>query len=372
MNIKVITKDQYEQFIKDNEIGHNYLQSPNTSVLSNREILAGYNSEGKITHVVMVEPRPAMKFFKYGYSSAEYLSIDHKKDQDFMNDVGEWLRKNRKYILWQMESSTEDKQYDVDGNVVMGGFDNYSSYLQKMNSVNFHYFDLGRGTNIKHQCTWQSVVDLKPDLEKLDHGQEPGVHSDVPCESYDVIASRMIANRRKYIRKAKRQGVIVEELKPSEMTVEHWHELDRMIELAGEHHHFSDDGQNRRMKFANAFGDQARIITIYSPEDHGVMFCGLWFFTNSSMICYMSGFDRKYSKFNAPLVAHSYMYERAIEMGLSRYSYGGVSGYFKEDEEGFGVFAFKRGMGARVIRTFGPFNKPLNYMGKIFEKRMVK
>ena len=53
------------------------------------------------------------------------------------------------------------------------------------------------------------------------------------------------------------------------------------------------------------------------------------------------------------------MMRKAKELGCTRYNFYGISGYFKEGEEGYGVFDFKRGFNAVVEEYIGNFILPV-------------
>ena len=54
------------------------------------------------------------------------------------------------------------------------------------------------------------------------------------------------------------------------------------------------------------------------------------------------------------------MINYALEHGISRYNFYGISGDFSEEAEDVGVIKFKKGYNADVIEYVGDFIKPIN------------
>ena len=52
------------------------------------------------------------------------------------------------------------------------------------------------------------------------------------------------------------------------------------------------------------------------------------------------------------------MIQEAIDEGYDLYNFYGISGYFRKDEEGYGVFDYKRGYNAVVREYIGNFILP--------------
>ena len=54
------------------------------------------------------------------------------------------------------------------------------------------------------------------------------------------------------------------------------------------------------------------------------------------------------------------MIQKAIDEGYSMYNFYGISGYFEKDQDGFGVFDFKRGFNAEIVELIGDFTLPIS------------
>lgn len=364
MEIKEITPQTYGDFLKTENIPYNFMQAPAYASINNRFILGGY-VDGKLTFALIVTPRKAMKLFKYAYSVQDYVASDRTHEIDFVKSAARWL-KDHGYILWQMESSIEDHPYDNLGQK-QPGFDN-TAMIKAYEYAGFEWQDLGRGTNIIHQSTWQSVIDLKD----YEHTGYIPPRSDNENYDYDAVFDRFHTAKRRDIRAGLRKGVRIVMRHPSDMSEENWQEFERLLQLAGTKHGFDSGMEEDHKQLAKALADNAWITIAYVEE--GTPAAGAMFMeTPNEMLYFISGSDpdKKFSKYNAPSVLQAEMIRQAVNDGLTRYNMGGISGYFEPGQEGAGVFKFKETLGAHVIHTLGVFNMPLNGRGKLFLKRLV-
>ena len=69
--------------------------------------------------------------------------------------------------------------------------------------------------------------------------------------------------------------------------------------------------------------------------------------------------EYEFRTYKGPYAIQWYMMRKAKELGCTRYNFYGISGYFKEGEEGYGVFDFKRGFNAVVEEYIGNFILPV-------------
>lgn len=364
MEIKKITPQEYGDFLKKENIPYNFMQAPAYAAINDRFILGGFVN-GQLTFAVIVTPRKAMKVFKYAYSVQDYVASDRTHEIEFVKAAGDWLKKSG-FILWQMESTIEDHPYDNLG-TQLEGFD-HTPMIDAYEKAGFLWHDLGRGTNIIHQSTWQSVIDLKD----YDHKGYIPPKTEQDNYPYDEVFDRFHTAKRRDIRAGLRKGVNVVMRHPQDMTDQNWEEFERLLQLAGNKHGFDSGMEEDHKLLAQALADQAW-ITIAYVED-GIPAAGAMFMeTPNEMLYFISGSDpdKKFSKYNAPSVLQAEMIRQAVNDGVTRYNMGGISGYFEPGQEGVGVYKFKETLGAHVIHTLGVFNMPLDARGRLFLKRLV-
>lgn len=71
--------------------------------------------------------------------------------------------------------------------------------------------------------------------------------------------------------------------------------------------------------------------------------------------------------FRGPYAIQWKMIQEAIDEGYDLYNFYGISGYFHKDEEGYGVFDYKRGYNAVVREYIGNFILPCKpFLFKIY------
>lgn len=370
MRIEQITIEQYEKFIEDSQLGFVFLQIPSYAKLYDRFILAGINDENRITHAVIVEPKPAMKMWKFAYTAGGFLSDDRAHDADFLQEASEYLKKEG-FILWRIESSVEVKEYDREGAVVEGGFDNTKEHLALAEKNGFHWHESPLGTDTSHQITWQSVVELKDGINQHHKGYQGKLTPEIPNRDIADIDKLMSGSSRKYTHKAEREGFTLTIKNPSEMEEQDWADIEGMLDKSGEYKNFDTGSSEKRRDLASVSDGYCKLVKVHNADGQ-LVYGGYWYVTNMEMLCYFGGIDRSAVRYNLSGFIHHEMYKHALELGLERYNYGGISGYFEKGQDGYGSFFFKRELGATVVRTFGIFDKPLNAMGKIFEQRLNK
>lgn len=367
MKIEKISPDQYEEFIKKNDLGYLFLQMPSYASLYNRFILAGLDDSNSISHAIIIEPRSAMRFWKYAYSASGYLSADRTKDHVFLRSVSQWLKQNG-FILWRIESSIEIKEYDKTGAEVDDGFNNHS-HLETMQEEGFIWHEIPRGIHTEYQNTWESVVELKPNVIHDRQGYIGKLQKNKTNYDFEYLLTTMGGSSRKYMRKAERDGFSLIVKKPSEMSEQDWKIVEEMIEKSGDFQGFDASDGGKRRELAETSENNCYLVMLLNKEGN-VVYGGYWYYTNMEMLCYLGGMNRGAAKYNLASFIHTNMYKRALEMGLEQYNYGGISGYFDKTGEGYGCYQFKRELGAKVIRSFGVFDQPLSATGRLFEKKI--
>ena len=78
------------------------------------------------------------------------------------------------------------------------------------------------------------------------------------------------------------------------------------------------------------------------------------------VVYYAGGTSNRYRHFAGSYAVQWKMINYAIEHGINRYNFYGISGDFSEDAEDAGVVKFKKGYDADVIEYVGDFIKPIN------------
>ena len=76
--------------------------------------------------------------------------------------------------------------------------------------------------------------------------------------------------------------------------------------------------------------------------------------------------------FVGPYMMHLEMMKYAMDHGIARYNFYGVSGDFSEDGEDYGVYRFKRGFNAQIEELVGDFVKVIHPLANNVNKVKAK
>ena len=87
---------------------------------------------------------------------------------------------------------------------------------------------------------------------------------------------------------------------------------------------------------------------------------GYFFINPFEVVYYAGGTSNKYRHFAGSYAVQWTMINYALDHGIDRYNFYGISGDFSEDAEDAGVIKFKKGYNADVIEYVGDFIKPIN------------
>ena len=116
---------------------------------------------------------------------------------------------------------------------------------------------------------------------------------------------------------------------------------------------------------------QSHLEALKKREDEAVKLreeCGsivplaaaLFLFYGKEVIYLTSGSNDQYKKFKGPYALQWALIRMTLHQGYDRYNFYGISGLFEKDEDGYGVFDFKRGFHADVVELLGDFIMPIH------------
>ena len=101
----------------------------------------------------------------------------------------------------------------------------------------------------------------------------------------------------------------------------------------------------------------------YLKQEHGnelPISAGYFVINPFEVVYYAGGTSNRYRHFAGSYAVQWKMINYALEHGISRYNFYGISGDFSEEAEDVGVIKFKKGYNAEVIEYVGDFIKPIN------------
>ena len=104
---------------------------------------------------------------------------------------------------------------------------------------------------------------------------------------------------------------------------------------------------------------EVRQLEPYAQESKVLMGGGIFICYGQEMIYLAGGTYGRFLHFHPAYAMQWHMIRAAKHAGLRAYNFYGISGLFEKDQDGYGVFAFKRGFHADVIELLGDFLMPL-------------
>lgn len=366
----------------------------------------GVEENNQIIAAVALTSFP-LKFGFYAFEAARGLCVDYenKKVLDFfLKEVEQFCRKHKGLYL-RMDPYYPTVQRDIDGNIVDGGFD-HRNVVEHLKQKGYQHFGYTRGTDNEFEPRWAFVLDLK----EKDESQ---------------ILSEMSQKTRNHIYSTQRKGIHVRELKLEEMDIfndmmkhtadrrnfenrndefyynQYQYLKDIMVVKVAEMH--VDEYLNNLFENRKEMDDelaQLQQILIDKPDnkkaskrikaiqndyninlentkkaealhkEYGdlIPMASSFFVTYGNEIFYL--FSAAYDKFLrfTPSVALQWdMIKYGIENGFDRYNFYGISGIFDKNDEGYGVYLFKRGFNGYVEELLGVFEKPVSRFYPIYQ-----
>lgn len=375
--------------------------------------------EGTLVIALIVRIDPLMKVFKSARSLREWVTDrpeDAALIKAFVNGLTPLLRQEGAVWL-KLESGVEYQQRDADGEIVQGGFNN-ESYRQLLQSAGFHPEELwSDGLDMSRQARWVSVLDLV-EREQPEDGmmhtsfflqEQPGIRHKSVEEVFNGFSMKIP----RHIREGMQNFIVVRELDTDELEI--MHELE---EASAQVHDFQAPDLETYRAWKHSFGEDCKVMASFldtdryrayldrelsqgqadlekaqaelseAPgskkrknkvnsvlehmrplekrakeldgliEEYGTMIplaAGLFIITPAETIYLFGGSRRSLSQFFGPYAVQFEMIRQSIERGALRYNFWGISGKFKPEEEGYGVYKYKKEFGAHVVEYAGEF-----------------
>ncbi|ARJ09329.1 aminoacyltransferase [Staphylococcus lugdunensis] len=356
------------------------------------------NNNNEVIAACLLTAVPVMKFFKYFYSNRGPV-IDYANQElvhFFFNELTKYLKKyNCLYV--RIDPYLPYQYRDHDGNITANAGNDW--FFNKMEQLGYHHDGFTTGFDPILQIRFHSILNLKDKTAK------------------DVL-NNMDSLRKRNTKKVQKNGVKVKFLTEEELPI-----FRSFMEQTSESKEFSDrDDQfyynrfkyykdrvlvplaylkfdeyieeltNERQTLEKDLGKALKDIEkrpdnkkAYNKRDnlqqqldanqqklneanqlqaeHGnelPISAGFFIINPFEVVYYAGGTANKYRHFAGSYAVQWTMINYAIEYGIDRYNFYGISGNFSDDAEDAGVIRFKKGYGAEVIEYVGDFVKPIN------------
>ena len=402
MRLIQVNEETYNEFLKSRDYV-NFLQSVQQS---DKMKSAGWNIDyvqfsenDTLVGGAFLATIPLMKVFHYCYIPRGILMDYH--DSSAVKEITELLKaylKKKNVVYMEMEPLIILQERDINGDIVENGVNN-SDVVNNLKQAGYEQLPLKTGYDLSKECRFVSVLDLKGKNE-------------------DELFKEFSYHTRQDIRSCDKYCVKVRELGRKDLPF-----LDEMEKRTSERHQFEsfdmsyynhlyDSFGEERIKMAYSYLDideygnkiqseydriskdliETRAFLEEHPgntkkekklktdqeyydslekklnqigtlrEKYGnevPLSCSLFIHYNNEMIYLVGASEYEHRMFKGPYATQWYMIRKALKEGCTRYNFYGISGCFKPEEEGYGVFDFKRGFNAKVEEYIGNFVLPV-------------
>lgn len=401
MEFSKLTEEEYTEFANNHEYG-SFHQNTAWGKLKEsngwKMHLVGVKKDGKVVAATLVLSKMTPIKKNMFYAPRGFL-IDYKDKEllkFFIENIKKYAKEN-KGIFIKFDPYVEYQQRDINGNVVEGGYNN--SYV----------IDNLKELGCKHHGFSKMMEDMQPRwiFTLTTEGK-----------TIDDIMNEMDPKTRQILRKNERMGVTVRELGIDEFDKFHeimkdtstrrefvdrpmeyykkmyevFKEKDESMVLIAEFNHDNyldilnkelvkekeflvelnrkcneeDRNKNKLQKkiknsedVINRLKKNIKDMEESKKENGNVISLGsiLFFKTNNEVLSLVGGSFEKYMKFQSAYTTHFAGVKYALEHGMRRYNFYGITGDFNEETNPFyGLYSFKRDFGGQVVELVGEFD----------------
>lgn len=331
--------------------------------------------------------------YRYFYAPRGFLLdyADHELPQAMCQGVKQFA-KERSGLYLKIDPYVPYQEHDQDGKVVEDGFCN-QKIVDDLQSCGFAHQGFTRGYDMANQCRWMSVLDLRNKDE-------------------ETLFQRFDAQTRWAIRRAQRNQIKLTQAGPEKLP-----DFMRIIDHTAARRGFDTQDETYYRELFQAYGSQVKLILAemdlsayqralrkeqmqkqtelseiqgysckrarhqkmlweeldqlqqklrevrqlepYAQEGKVLMNGGIFICYGQEMIYLASGTYGRFLHFHPAYAMQWHMIRAAKHAGMRAYNFYGISGSFEKDQDGYGVFAFKRGFHADVVELLGDFLMPL-------------
>lgn len=358
----------------------------------------GLQEEKEIIAATLLVSTP-LRSNQYFYAPRGFL-IDYQNAtllQTFTNLLLDHMR-NKNGLFLKIDPYVPYQQHDLNGDVVNEGF-KHDDMIENLKKLSYQHLGFCVGYDDTTQCRWMSALDLR---EKND----------------EELLKDMSTQTRRHIQASLKLGIKVRKLAYEElhiihdlvsatserrgfanMSLEYYQEEYKMFEdHAQAYYSYLDleayekqlnqekqkeeenfnhaqksllehpDSKKHKGRVASATQQlqaihkrMEELVEMKQEYDKEVpLAAGLFLFYGKEVIYLTGGSNNAQNRLKGPYAMQWHMIQKAKQEGYSFYNFYGISGHFKEEEDGYGVFDFKRGFKAEVIELLGDFILPIN------------
>ncbi|TDM04200.1 aminoacyltransferase [Macrococcus carouselicus] len=393
MKFITLTKEQFGQFCDQTEGSHFTQMAVNYDVKKREgaEVhLVGVEENGEIIAACLLTAVPVIKRFKYFYTNrGPVMDYENKSLLSFFFTELKKYLKRHKALFVRVDPYVAYQKRDHDGQIL----ERYAtaSVIDELESLGYEHQGYTTGMKTNYQIRWHSVLDL----------------TDKDSKS---VLKDMDSLRKRNIKKVIKNGIKVRYLTEDELPI--FREFMADTSSIKEFQDRNDDFYRLRLRH---FGDRALMplayidFTTYIPQleeeqaalkinlandntqknekkkadlekqlaaledrlkeahdlraEHGdtLPVAAAFYLINPYEVVYLAGGTANdFRHFAGSYAIQWQMINYALEHGINRYNFYGISGDFSPEAEDAGVIKFKKGFNADVIEYIGDFVLPVN------------
>lgn len=401
MTLEKLTEEAYEVFAETHPCA-NFLNSIYAGRRFQKRgwevVYLGLRENQEIRAATLLVATP-VRLGMYYYAPRGFL-LDYEDAsivRQFVKELKVYLR-SKKCLYLKIDPYVAYQEHDIDGNIVADGF-RRTYVLKNLQELGFKHQGFQVGYNEETQIRWMSILNLRDKSEQ-------------------DIMDAMIPARRRMLKNGLRKGIQVRELSMSELFIlnevlsatcerQGFHDIgpqyyEEAMEIYGEHagacaaflhiEEFKEEIQIALQQQQDLFKDTCRHLEVYpnskkmkhrkeqciqklhdlqeelhdldvlrEKKGNEIVLSAAFYYVYGNELVYLAGGSyEEYMKFRGSYAIQWYMIKKALSIGCDIYNFYGISGNFQKNEEGYGVFDFKRGFHAEVIELVGDFILPMN------------
>lgn len=403
MEFLEIKEEEFDRFAEGHELANLWQTSDMADLrcLNNwKKSYVGVKENGKLIAGTMLSHRPLFLGYEVFQSLRGYL-IDFQNESLF-NFFHEHLiayLKQNKCLYIHVDPYLPYIEHDINGNIVPEGFDN-KNVVEHMKSLGYRHYGFTTGYSNQCEPRWIYTIHMENETEKslFDKMERKAKRSILKTEKYKIrlrfldedihefenimvhtserrgfenrdhsyyqnlnaiygkrdhlkfLVAELVVDD--YIASLNEDKVIEEKkledchmkLEKSPNSPKIMRQQEQCLELL--------EGIDKKIEEAEGLkAEKGNVIQLAA---------GLFFTYGNEILCLFSGVYDEYMKFAAPYAMHWYMMKYGMEHGKKRYNLYGITGNFDKNDEGYGVYEFKRGFQGEVIELIGDFDYIVN------------
>ncbi|MCI8541084.1 MAG: aminoacyltransferase [Erysipelotrichaceae bacterium] len=341
---------------------------------------------------------PFKRIFTYAYCQRGYL-IDYEDDTllRFFHDHLVAFCKKHRAVYITCDPYVIYRERDHNGELVEHGED-HSHIVQALKQVGYHHHGFTTGFMENEQVRWSFVLDLSDHtaesllkqmdhqtrwcvnktlkqgikvrelsldelplfMKMLDYAAETRNFQKLPLAYYEQRMRCLKENAKAVLAYLDTKDYIARMQVQRKKEEEQLAEIEAVLQENGNSKKYQKkrNVQLEAIETAKRREQEARVL----QQEHGdtIALAGAFFIRYEDTLTYVSaGAYDAFRTYNGPYAIHWYMMQYALEEGIKRYDFYGISGKFDEQAADYGVFQFKQGFGGVVEEYVGVFDFPI-------------